>query len=66
MQLQISVITLGIADIFRSRRFYAEGFGRQPAFESEKILLYQMNGHVMGTWNPAWQINAEGHASFAL
>lgn len=50
MQHQISVITLGIADIFRSRRFYAEGFGWQPVFENEEILFYQMNGLVLGTW----------------
>jgi catechol-2,3-dioxygenase len=30
MQQQISVITLGIADLPRSRRFYTEGFGWSP------------------------------------
>ena len=50
MQQQISVITLGIADLARSRRFYVEGFGWSPVFESEQITFYQMNGFVLGTF----------------
>ena len=50
MQQQLSVITLGIAELARSRRFYMEGFGWRPAFESEEIVFYQMNGFVLGTW----------------
>ena len=50
MQQQISVITLGIADLFRSRRFYSEGFGWTPVFENEEIIFYQMNGLILGTW----------------
>jgi catechol 2,3-dioxygenase-like lactoylglutathione lyase family enzyme len=50
MQQQISVITLGIADLPRSRRFYTEGFGWTPVFENLEIIFYQMNGLVLGTW----------------
>ena len=50
MQQQISVITLGIADLVRSRRFYVEGFGWAPVFENEEIVFYQMNGLMLGTW----------------
>ena len=50
MQQQISVITLGIADLARSRRFYVEGFGWTPVFENAEIVFYQMNGFVLGTW----------------
>jgi catechol 2,3-dioxygenase-like lactoylglutathione lyase family enzyme len=50
MQQQISVITLGIDDLARSRRFYAEGFGWKPVFENQDIVFYQMNGFVFGTW----------------
>jgi len=50
MQQQISVVTLGIADLPRSRRFYGEGFGWTPVFENEDIAFYQMNGLVLGTW----------------
>ena len=50
MQQQISVITLGIADISRSKRFYGEGFGWTPVFETPDIVFYQMNGLMLGTW----------------
>ena len=50
MQQQISVITLGVADVARSRRFYVEGFGWAPVFENDEIAFYQMNGLVLGTW----------------
>lgn len=50
MQQQLSVITLGIADLARSKRFYGEGFGWTPVFENEEIAFYQMNGFVLGTW----------------
>lgn len=50
MQQQISVITLGIADLARSRRFYTQGFGWTPVFENKEIAFYQMNGLVLGTW----------------
>ena len=51
MQQQISVITLGITDLPRSRRFYVEGFGWTPVFENEEILFYQMSGLVLGTFS---------------
>jgi catechol 2,3-dioxygenase-like lactoylglutathione lyase family enzyme len=46
----LSVITLGIDDLARSRRFYSDGFGWAPVFENPEILFYQMNGFVFGTW----------------
>ncbi len=50
MQQQLSFITLGIADLARSRRFYVEGFGWKPVFENDEILFYQMAGIVLGTF----------------
>lgn len=47
---QISVITLGVTDLARSRRFYVEGFGWTPVFENPEIVFYQMNGLMLGTW----------------
>ncbi|MDH7794076.1 MULTISPECIES: VOC family protein [unclassified Beijerinckia] len=48
MQQQISIITLGVADLARSKRFYGEGFGWSPVFENQEIVFYQMNGLVLG------------------
>lgn len=50
MKQQISVITIGIADLECSRRFYTQGFGWVPVFENEEIIFYQMNGFVLGTF----------------
>ena len=50
MQQQISVITLGVQDLERSKRFYTAGFGWTPVFENDEIVFYQMNGFVLGTW----------------
>jgi catechol 2,3-dioxygenase-like lactoylglutathione lyase family enzyme len=50
MQQQMSVVTLGISDLARSRRFYEEGFGWKPVFQNDEIVFYQMNGFVLGTW----------------
>lgn len=50
MKQQMSVITLGVEDLERSRRFYVGGFGWAPVFENDTILFYQMNGFVLGTW----------------
>ncbi len=50
MQQQISVITLGVADLTVSRRFYGTGFGWTPVFENDQIAFYQMNGFILGTF----------------
>ena len=73
MQQQISVISLGIGDLERSKRFYREGFGWHPVFENAEIAFYQMNGFVFGMWLRAalegdvrrrWPIDAAGHVTF--
>ncbi len=72
MQQQISVVTLGITDLARSKRFYAEGFGWASVFENEEIAFYQMNGLVLGTWlKPQLEADMQraagaGAAAFAL
>jgi catechol 2,3-dioxygenase-like lactoylglutathione lyase family enzyme len=50
MQQQISVITLGVADLTRSRRFYVDGFGWKPVFQNDEISFFQMNGLMLGVW----------------
>jgi catechol 2,3-dioxygenase-like lactoylglutathione lyase family enzyme len=46
----MSVVTLGIDDVARSKRFYAEGFGWAPVFDNGEVVFYQMNGFVLATW----------------
>lgn len=72
MQQQISVITLGVDSLERSRRFYGEGFGWQPVFANNEIAFYQMNGFVLGTWlasslsEDMQRSNSSNSAAFAL
>jgi uncharacterized protein len=51
MQHQISVITLGVSDLGRSRSFYTQGFGWTPVFDDHGIVFFQMNGLVLGIWS---------------
>lgn len=44
------MITLGVADLARSRRFYADGFGWKTVLETPDIIFYQMDGLILGTW----------------
>jgi uncharacterized protein len=46
----LSLITLAIHDPARSRRFYGQGFGWTPVYESDEVLFFQMNGLVLGLW----------------
>ena len=71
MQQQISCVTLGVAEIARSRRFYAEGFGWKPVFEQPDVVFYQMNGLMLGTWlakelEGDMQRAATGSSAFSL
>jgi catechol 2,3-dioxygenase-like lactoylglutathione lyase family enzyme len=51
MQPRISIITLGVADLARSHRFYAEGLGlpttRDPA---DGILFFQTHGTTLALY----------------
>jgi catechol 2,3-dioxygenase-like lactoylglutathione lyase family enzyme len=49
-QQQIAVITLGVADLARSRRFYVDGFGWTPVFENAEVVFFQMNGLMLALW----------------
>jgi uncharacterized protein len=46
MDQRISVVTLGVKDLVKSRRFYADGLGWKPAFENKEIVFFQTGGMV--------------------
>jgi uncharacterized protein len=50
MDQRISMVTLGVADQARARRFYVDGLGWQPVFEDGDVAFYQLNGMAFGTW----------------
>ena len=46
MEQRVSVITLGVKDLARARRFYADGLGWKAEFENEEIIFCQTGGMV--------------------
>jgi catechol 2,3-dioxygenase-like lactoylglutathione lyase family enzyme len=47
MEQRLSVITVGVKDLARSRRFYVEGLGWTPAGEGEDVVFFQAGGLVV-------------------
>lgn len=48
MPQRMSLVTLGVADVSRSRQFY-EGLGFRAAdFDSEGVAFFDMNGVILG------------------
>lgn len=51
MQQRISVVTLGVADLGRSREFYEAGLGWQAARQSQgDVVFYQAGGLVLALY----------------
>jgi catechol 2,3-dioxygenase-like lactoylglutathione lyase family enzyme len=48
MEQRISVLTLGVQDLARSRRFYTNGLGWKPVYEDQQILFFQIGGLIFG------------------
>jgi catechol 2,3-dioxygenase-like lactoylglutathione lyase family enzyme len=53
MEQSIGLITLGVSDIARARRFYVDGLGWTPVFENEQVVFFQMSGCVFGLFGRA-------------
>lgn len=50
MEQRVSVITLGVADLERSRRFYEEGLHWTAAWTDGDVAFYQAGGLVFALW----------------
>jgi uncharacterized glyoxalase superfamily protein PhnB len=52
MEQRISLITLGVADLARSRRFYEGGLGWTKDNPQDEVAFYQLsNGLVLALWS---------------
>jgi catechol 2,3-dioxygenase-like lactoylglutathione lyase family enzyme len=52
MEQRISLITLGVADLARSRRFYEDGLGWVKGNPQDEVAFYQLtNGLVLAVWS---------------
>ncbi len=53
MEQRMSLVTLGVADLDRARRFYVEGLGWRPGFENGDVIFFQLAGTVLALWSRA-------------
>lgn len=47
MEQRVSLITLGVADLARSRNFYETGLGWRVGFANEEVVFFQLIGAVL-------------------
>ena len=50
MEQRLSLVTLGVANLARARRFYEEGLGWRRANDHPEVALYQAGGMVLALW----------------
>lgn len=62
---RVTLITLGVADLARSRAFY-EAMGWAPAMVEEGVVFYQMLGAVLGLFGREDLAADQGRAGAAL
>jgi len=53
MEQRVSMVTLGVVDLDRSRRFYEDGLGWKRANKDDGIVFFQLPGAVLGLWSAA-------------
>ena len=51
MDQRVSLVTLAVADVKRSRTFYEQGLGWKPGFTGDDIVFYQLRGSILGLWD---------------
>jgi catechol 2,3-dioxygenase-like lactoylglutathione lyase family enzyme len=47
MEQRMSLVTLGVADLPRARRFYEHGLGWKPGFVSDEVVFYETGGPII-------------------
>ena len=50
MEQRVSLVTLGVTDLARARRFYEEGLGWRRANDHPQVVFYQAGGMVLALW----------------
>ena len=61
MDASFSIVSLGVADMQRSRQFYEQGLGwRTSAINDGEVAFYQAGAGIIGLYNRA-KLTAEGN-----
>jgi catechol 2,3-dioxygenase-like lactoylglutathione lyase family enzyme len=50
MEQRLSVVTLGVADLEQSRRFYEEGLGWRRGNDHDEVVFFQLGGAVLALY----------------
>jgi catechol 2,3-dioxygenase-like lactoylglutathione lyase family enzyme len=50
MEQRLSLVTLGVHDLGRARRFYEEGLGWRRGNDHPEVAFYQLGGMVLALW----------------
>lgn len=54
MDARVTFITLAVADVAASRRFYVDGLGWQPEFEADDVIFFRVGPTVvLSLWSRA-------------
>jgi catechol 2,3-dioxygenase-like lactoylglutathione lyase family enzyme len=53
MDQRLSLVTLGVADLDRSARFYEQGLGWRRGNRDEGVVFFQMPGMILALWSRA-------------
>ncbi len=53
MEQRLSLVTLGVANLERARRFYEEGLGWRRNNDHAEVAFYQLGGMVLALWRRA-------------
>jgi uncharacterized glyoxalase superfamily protein PhnB len=53
MEPRLSLVTLGVSDLGRSRRFYARMGWTESAASQDSVAFFQAGGVVLGLWDAA-------------
>ena len=52
MEQRLSLVTLGVNEVARARRFYT-ALGWTPGFANEEVTFFQLGGMVLSLWDRA-------------
>jgi catechol 2,3-dioxygenase-like lactoylglutathione lyase family enzyme len=53
MEQRLSLVTLGVADLDRARRFYEDGLGWKRGNDNPSVAFYQLPGMILALWSAA-------------
>ena len=51
MEQRLSLVTLGVVDLERARRFYEDGLGWRRGNAHPEVVFYQLGGMVLALWS---------------